>query len=120
MAALNGHLELVADVLGADYAGRVGDSPRGTLLHHACWVGDPTVAHRLLELGADPVAASGADFETPIAWATLGSQWHELGGRDYVAVVQTLLEAGGELEARFADVAEGPLAEWLAERAGPA
>ena len=37
-------------------------------------------------------------------------------GRDYVGVVERLLAAGAELEPRFADVAEGPLADWLEER----
>jgi hypothetical protein len=39
-----------------------------------------------------------------------------LPGRDYVAVVELLLEAGAELEPRFAEVAEGPLADWLVGR----
>ena len=116
LAALGGRLEAIAEALGADFAGKVGDSPRGTLLHHACWVGDPALVRRLLELGADPLARSGADFDLPIAWAALGSQWHAIEGRDYVGVVEVLLEAGAALEERFADVSRGPLAEWLEER----
>jgi len=116
LAALRGHLELVADVLGPDYFGHVGGGPPGTLLHHACWVGDPALVGRLLELGADPLAPSGADFDLPVAWAALGSQWHEAEGRGYVAVVETLLGAGASLEPRFAEVAQGPLAAWLEER----
>jgi ankyrin repeat protein len=83
------------------------------LLHHASWVGEPEVVRRLLERGADPAARSGAEFDTPVAWAALGSQHWQLEGRDYVAVVGQLLAAGAELEPRFVDVAEGPLAEWL-------
>jgi ankyrin repeat protein len=113
LAALADQLELIADVLGPNFFGHVGGGPPGTLLHHACWVGNPAIVGRLLELGADPVAPSGADFDTPIAWAALGSQWHATEGRDYVGVVETLLTAGASLEPRFADVAEGPLAEWL-------
>jgi ankyrin repeat protein len=116
LAALNGRLELIADVLGPSYFGHVGGGPPGTLLHHASWVGSPATVARLLELGADPLAPSGAEYDTPIAWAALGSQWHASPGRDYVAVVETLLAAGAQLEERFADVAEGPLAEWLEER----
>jgi ankyrin repeat protein len=79
-------------------------------------VGDPAVARRLLERGADPVARSGALFDTPVAWAALGSQNWETEGRDYVAVAELLVEAGAELELRFVEVAEGPLAGWLEER----
>ena len=114
LAALRGRLEPIVEALGPNFFGHVGGGPPGTLLHHACWVGDPSVAGRLLELGADPVARSGADFDPPVAWAVLGSQYHRLPGRDYVAVVEQLLAAGAQLEPRFEDVAEGPLAEWLA------
>jgi ankyrin repeat protein len=77
-------------------------------------VGKPEVVRRLLELGADPVARSGAEFDTPLAWAALGSQaWREP-GRDYVAVAELLLAVGAELEPRYAEVAEGPLAARLA------
>jgi ankyrin repeat protein len=86
------------------------------MLHHASWVGDADVVGRLLERGADPLATSGAEYDLPIAWAALGSQWHFHEGRDYIAVVQRLLDAGAELEPRFAEVAEGPLADWLVDR----
>jgi ankyrin repeat protein len=112
-AALNGHVDLVVGVAGATFFGHAGGGPPGTLLHHASWVGAPEVVRRLLERGADPVARSGAEFDTPAAWAALGSQHWQLEGRDYVAVVEQLLAAGAELEPRFVDVAEGPLAEWL-------
>jgi ankyrin repeat protein len=98
------------------FFGHVGGGPPGTVLHHAAWVGDADLVRELLERGADAVAPSGAGFDTPIAWAALGSQaWHEP-GRDYVAVAESLLEAGAVLEPRFADVAEGPLAGWLEGR----
>jgi ankyrin repeat protein len=98
------------------FFGHVGGGPPGTLLHHASWVGDAPLARELLALRADPVAPSGAEFDTPLAWAFLGSQaWHEQ-GRDYVGVAEALVAAGAELEPRFEDVAEGPLADWLAER----
>jgi len=110
-------LDAVVDAVGPRFFGHVGGGPPGTLLHHACWVGDPAAVRRLLERGADPVARSGAEFDTPIAWAALGSQYHAILGRDYVGVVEALLEAGAELEPRFVDVAEGPLADWLGSRA---
>jgi ankyrin repeat protein len=114
LAALQkGRLELVVELLGTQFTGVVGGSPSGTLLHHAAWVGDAALVERLLELGAEPVAPSGAEFDTPLAWAALGSQWWREPGRDYVAVAELLLEAGAELESRFAEVAEGPLADRL-------
>jgi hypothetical protein len=59
------------------------------------------------------MARSGAEFDTPAAWAALGSRaWREP-GRDYVAVLEALVAAGAELEPRFEEVAEGPLADWL-------
>ena len=116
LAALRGQLELVAELLGPGFFGHVGGGPPRTLLHHACWVGDPTVVRRLLELGADPVARSGAKFDTPIAWAALGSDAHWAPGRDYVAVAELLLAVGAELEPRFVEIAHGPLADWLEER----
>jgi hypothetical protein len=70
----------------------------------------------LLDLGADPLAGSGAEFDSPLAWAALASQYHEVDGRDFVAVAELLTAAGNELEPRFLDVAEGPLYDWLEER----
>jgi hypothetical protein len=73
----------------------------------------------LLARGADPIAPSPADFDTPSAWAALASQYHELPGRDYVAVAELLTAAGAVVEPRFLDVADGPLADWLEERLAP-
>jgi hypothetical protein len=74
------------------------------------------VVAELLRRGGDSVARSGAEFDTPLAWAVLGSQsWRER-GRDFVGVAELLLEAGADLEPRFAEVAEGPLADWLETR----
>jgi ankyrin repeat protein len=116
LAALNGHLELVVELLGPHFFGHVGGGPPGTLLHHACWVGNARIVERLLELGADPLAPSGANEGVPLAWTVLGSQYHRLPGRDYVAVTEHLVAAGAALEPRFVDFAHGPLADWLAER----
>jgi ankyrin repeat protein len=118
MAALGGHAALVIELLGPELRGVVGGSPAGTLLHHAGWVGDAALVDRLLAEGADPVARSGAEFDTPLAWAALGSQNHRAPGRDYVAVAERLLAAGAQLEPRFAEVAEGPLAGWVFARLG--
>ncbi len=110
------HLDRIVDVLGPNYFGHVGGGPPGMLIHHACWVGNPKTVEMLLERGADPLARSGAEFDTPIAWAALGSNAHRVEGRDYVAVLERLLAVGAELEDRFVEVAQGPLADWLEER----
>jgi ankyrin repeat protein len=110
------HREAIIDVIGPSFFGHVGGGPPGTLLHHACWVGKPSVVSLLLERGADPSSRSGADFDTPIAWTFLASQYHELPNRDFVGVAELLVAAGAELEERFAEVAQGPLADWLEER----
>lgn len=108
--------DTIIDVIGPTFFGHVGGGPPGTLLHHASWVGKPSVVALLLERGADPQAHSGAEFDTPIAWTFLASQYHELPNRDFVGVVELLLANGAELEERFVEVAQGPLAEWLEDR----
>jgi ankyrin repeat protein len=116
VAALDGHVDLVVDQVGPNFFGHLGGGPPGTLLHHAAWNGKSHVVRRLLERGADPVAGSGADFSTPLAWAVHGSAHSRTEGRDHVAVAEQLVAAGAELEPRFAEAAEGPLAKWLEER----
>jgi hypothetical protein len=51
-----------------------------------------------------------------MAWTFLASQYHELPNRDFVGVAELLVAAGAELEERYAEVAQGPLADWLDER----
>ena len=119
LAALDGHVDRVVEHYGPRFFAHVGGGPPGTLLHHACWVGSPEVVARLLELGADPVARSGAEFGSPLAWAVHGSGAHELPGRDYAAVADLLLAAGAAIEPSFADAARGPLAARLATSARP-
>ena len=116
LAALRGRLELVVELVGPNFRGVVGGSPEGTILHHGAWMGDPEVVRKLLAHGADPNARSSAEFDTPLAWAALASQHHELPGRDYVAVAELLAAAGNPIEPRFVEAAEGPLLEWLEER----
>nr|MDQ3822306.1 ankyrin repeat domain-containing protein [Actinomycetota bacterium] len=116
LAALSGHVDLVVDLLGPDFFGHAGGGPPGTLLHHAAWVADVDVVRTLLERGADPRARSGAEFDTPLAWAVHGSAYPGNESRDYVAVAELLLAAGAELESRFGEHAEGALAAWLEER----
>ncbi len=116
LAALEGHLGAVLDAVGPNFRGVVGGSPEGPLLGHAAWIGSPKVVRELLARGADPDARTDADFDTPLAIAALGSQYHEAPGRGYVAVAELLVEAGNEIEPRFLEVAEGPLYDWLEKR----
>ena len=112
-AALDGRLDAVVDAFGPNFFGHAGGGPPGTLLHHAAWLGDAGIVRELLRRGADPNARSGAEFDTPAAWTALGSGGWRTGGRDYVGVMAALVSAGAEIEPRFREVVEGPLADWL-------
>ena len=114
LAALRGRLDTVVDAVGPGFAGVVGGSPEGTLLHHAAWVGDPDVVAALLARGADPRAAAGPEQATPLGWAAHGSANH--GEGDHVAVAEALVAAGAQPDPRMLDVADGPLHDWLASR----
>ena len=52
-------------------------------------------------------------FDTPLAWAAHGSQDFGASGRDHVGVAERLVAAGAQIEPRFLELADGPLAEWL-------
>jgi ankyrin repeat protein len=108
LAALRGQLDAVVDAVGVGFSGVVGGSPEGTLLHHAGWVGSPELVRTLLDRGADPRGVLG--------WAAHGSGYHELPGRDYVAVAELLVAAGDMPTAEHAEAADGPLHEWLTLR----
>ena len=113
MAALHGQADVVLEAVGPAFTGVVGGSPPGTLLHHAAWVGGVELVRRLLERGLDANAHSGAEFDTPIAWAALASASSEA---DHAGVAAALFEAGAQIDPRLLDVAEGPLYEWLTRR----
>jgi ankyrin repeat protein len=116
LAALRGRLDAVVAAVGPDFRGVVGGSPVLPLIGHAAWVGNPATVGRLIALGADPTARGDAEYDTPLAVAALGSQYHALPGRDYVGVAEILVEHGNTIEPRFLEVADGPLADWLAAR----
>jgi ankyrin repeat protein len=110
LSAQSGNLDLVLDLVGTDFRGVVFGSPAGTLLHHAAWIGSVANTERLLERGADPAARTHLD--TPLAWAAHGSRDFGPDG-DHVGVAERLVAAGAEVEPRFLELADGPLAEWL-------
>jgi ankyrin repeat protein len=113
LGALEGHLDAVVSAVGPNFRGVVGGSPEGTLLHHAAWMGNPSLVQELLERGADALASTPDTFATPLAWAVLSSQYYTSADRDYVGVAEALVEHNAELEPRFLDVAAEPLLGWL-------
>ena len=113
LSAQRGKLDLVLDVVGVEFRGVVGGSPAGTLLHHAAWIGSVANVEQLLGRGADPVALSGTHSETPLAWAAHGSRGCDDPDGDHVGVAERLVAAGAEIEPRFIEIADGPLAAWL-------
>jgi ankyrin repeat protein len=117
LAALHGSAGLVLELVGPEFRGVVGGSPAGTLLHHAAWVGDAELVGDLLAAGIPADAGSGAEFDTPLAWAALASCEHHVLGRDYVGVAERLTAAGAQVDRRFVEVAGGPLLPWLEARA---
>jgi ankyrin repeat protein len=115
LTALFEHPGLVIELVGPDFRGVVGGSPEGSLLHHGAWVGKAALVRELLAGDADPAPDTGTG--TPLAWAAHGSRHWEVAGRDYVAVAEQLVAAGNPIEAGLMQDADGPLYEWLAERA---
>jgi hypothetical protein len=109
-----GAFETVVELYGVDLRGILG----GTLLHNAAWHGRPDLARRLIELGADVQAQAPTEWSTPLGWAAIGSRYavDEPGAPDHVAVAEVLVAAGARVEPKDAEMATGPLAEWLAGR----
>ena len=115
LAALGGQFDLVVDLLGPGFFGHVGGGPPGTLLHHACWVGNDELVRRLLGLGADPLARSGAEFDQPLAWAVARLAVPCAAGTRLRRGRRPAAGRGAE-SSRGSPVAQGPLAEWVEDR----
>jgi ankyrin repeat protein len=94
--------------------GNRGGGMGGTPLHWAAWWGRVSTVELLLDRGADPHADSPNLFSTPLGWAVHGSRHSpRAGDDDYLVIGRRLVEAGAELDDRYADAAVGPLADWL-------
>jgi ankyrin repeat protein len=117
-------LARVVDAVGANFSAQWGGGPRGTLLHHASWSGRPDYVDLLLRRGAEPDARVETEYATPLGWAAVGSRYSPehpndsfaATDGDWLGVARLLVEHGARVEAKFADMAVPPLADWLAER----
>jgi len=111
-----GAFETVVELYGVGLRGILG----GTLLHNAAWHGRPDLARRLIELGADVEEQAPTEWSTPLGWAAIGSRYVDEADAtpppDHVAVAEVLVAAGARVEQKDAEMATGPLAEWLAGR----
>lgn len=117
LAAVHGKLDVVVEAVGPDFRGVVGGSPPGSLLQHAAWLGDPSLVATLLSQGADVTPGPGGRSDTPLGWTVHGSQYHRDPDRDHVAVAELLVSAGDPIDPAYVEQADGPLVDWLAERA---
>lgn len=116
-------LARVIDAKGPMFSAQWGGGPRGTLLHQAAWFGRPALVKLLLERGADPNAEVETEYATPIGWAAVGSRYtpdhpnnsFSASDADYVAVAQFLIDAGGQIQVKDAEMAAPPLSSWLAD-----
>ena len=77
----------------------------------------PYVGVLFLLGGAGSLIAAGWLLlrDTPLAWAAHGSRDNGSSG-DHVGVAERLVAAGAEIEPRFLELADGPLADWLQSR----
>jgi ankyrin repeat protein len=123
MRDLEGLARVVAAV-DVNFSAQWGGGPRGTLLHQAAWFGRPDFVALLLRHGADVDARVETEYDTPLGWCAVGSRYSpqhpndsfSSPDADYVGVARLLLDAGARSEARFAEMALPPLADWLAGR----
>ena len=117
-------LERVVDAVGARSSASYARGPRGTLLHQAASLGRADYVRLLLERGADADARVETDYATPLGWAAVASRYASEepdesfapAAPDHVAVAELLVGAGARIEPKFAEMAVGPLADWLEER----
>ena len=113
LTALRVDAELVAAPSGSTSAASSADRRPGRSSTTRAGSGRSRSSSGCSQLGADPAAPSGADFDTPLDWVVHGSQYHGLSDRDYVGIAERLVAAGAPPVAKYPEAAEGPLAEWL-------
>jgi ankyrin repeat protein len=91
-------VELMLD-LGFPIDARGGDDG-ATALHAAAYAGSAETVRLLLDRGADIEARDTSYDSTPVDWAAVGSGFRPRSnpGPNWVATVQTLIEAGASLE----------------------
>lgn len=66
----------------------------GTPLHLAAWTGQPDLVREFIRRGADVEDTGDIHGSPPLGWACHGQLHCGIKGRDYIAVVKALLEAG--------------------------
>jgi ankyrin repeat protein len=100
-AAEVGHVSAIGLMLELGFAlDAHGGEDGGTALHAAAYSGSCGVVRLLLDRGADIEARDATWNSTPLDWAVVGSGQRPAGhpSPDWIATVQTLLEAGASAE----------------------
>jgi ankyrin repeat protein len=123
MRDLDGLRRVVASV-GPDFSASWGGGPRGSLLHQASWFGRLDYVELLLDAGAAPDERVQTEYATPLGWAAVGSRYSpahpndsfSVTDGDWVGVAERLVAAGAIVEPTFAEMAAGPLSDWLVAR----
>ena len=95
MAAQHGRTEAVRLLLDAGFDPMATGMDSGTSLHLACWFGHADIVRLLVS--RVPLDLPDANHGSPpLGWACHGAQWCRNAKGDYVAVVETLLDAGAD------------------------
>ena len=72
----------------------------GTALHAACWMGNVSMAERILARGGVAIDARDSMHQsTPLGWAAYGSVHRQAAGADYPSIVDRLVAAGADIHA---------------------
>jgi ankyrin repeat protein len=97
-AAQSGRTDVVQLLLEAGFDPLVTGMDSGSSLHIACWFGQLAAVNLLIDrVPLDLVDANHGS--PPLGWALHGAQWCRNPEGDYVAVVQSLIQAGADVTA---------------------
>ncbi len=97
-AAQEGKTKTVSLLLEAGLDPKTPGMDSGSALHVACWFGYVDVVRLLV--GRVPLDLKDTHHGSPpLGWATHGAQWCRNDAGDYIAVVETLLQAGADSNA---------------------